>query len=57
MNESEHLLKSLFIMASMVEARDPYTGVHLWRVSQFCRVLAEHGGLPCGARLAGWFPA
>ena len=30
----------------MVEARDPYTGGHLWRVSQFCRVLAEHGGLP-----------
>lgn len=46
MNESEHLLKSLFIMASMVEARDPHTGGHLWRVSQFCRVLAEHGGLP-----------
>src|SRR4030067_1426624 len=46
MNESEQLLKSLFIMASMVEARDPYTGGHLWRVSQFCRVLAERGGLP-----------
>lgn len=46
MNELEHLLNSLFIMASMVEARDPYTGGHLWRVSQFCRVLAERGGLP-----------
>src|SRR3989338_1187431 len=46
MNELEHLLNSLFIMASMVEARDPYTGGHLWRVSQFCRILAEHGGLP-----------
>ena len=46
MNELEHLLNSLSIMASMVEARDPYTGGHLWRVSQFCRVLAEHGGLP-----------
>lgn len=46
MNTLEHLLNSLFIMASMVEARDPYTGGHLWRVSQFCRVLAEHGGLP-----------
>ncbi|MDE2310786.1 MAG: HD-GYP domain-containing protein [Betaproteobacteria bacterium] len=45
MNTLEHLLNSLFIMASMVEARDPYTGGHLWRVSQFCRVLAEHGGL------------
>ncbi len=46
MNEAEHLLNSLFIMASMVEARDPYTGGHLWRVSQFCRILAERGGLP-----------
>lgn len=46
MNELEHLLNSLFIMASMVEARDPYTGGHLWRVSQFSRVLAERGGLP-----------
>lgn len=46
MDALEHLLNSLFIMASMVEARDPYTGGHLWRVSQFCRILAEHGGLP-----------
>lgn len=46
MNELEHLLNSLFIMATMVEARDPYTGGHLWRVSQYCRVLAGRGGLP-----------
>lgn len=46
MNHVEPLLKSLFVMASMVEARDPYTGGHLWRVSQFCRILAETGGLP-----------
>ncbi len=46
MNELEHLLNSLFVMASMVEARDLYTGGHLWRVSQFCRLLAEAGGLP-----------
>ncbi len=45
MNHVEHLLKSLFIMASMVEARDPYTGGHLWRVSQYSRLLAEDGGL------------
>jgi HD-GYP domain len=45
MNYAEHLLKSLFVMASMVEARDPYTGGHLWRVSQFSRILAEDGGL------------
>lgn len=45
MAEFEHLLNSLFIMASMVEARDPYTGGHLWRVSQYSRGLAEKGGL------------
>ncbi len=38
------LLKSLFIMSSLVEARDPYTGGHLWRVSQFSRLLAERAG-------------
>ena len=42
---AEHLIKSLFVMASLVEARDPYTGGHLWRVSQFSRLLAEDLGL------------
>ncbi len=32
MKELEHLLNSLLITASMVEARDPYTGGHLWRI-------------------------
>lgn len=41
MKHIEDLLKSLYIMASMVEARDPYTGGHLWRVSQFSRLVAE----------------
>lgn len=54
MNNVEHLLKSLFVMASIVEARDPYTGGHLWRVSQYSRILAEDGGLPANivARIA-----
>ncbi len=42
------LLKSLYIMASLVEARDAYTGGHLWRVSQFSQLLALHMGLPMG---------
>jgi ribosomal protein S27AE len=46
MNYVEELLKSLYVMASLVEARDPYTGGHLWRVSQFSRVLATSAGLP-----------
>jgi len=41
MKHIEDLLKSLYIMASMVEARDPYTGGHLWRVSQFSRLVAD----------------
>ncbi len=46
MNHVEDLLKSLFIMASLVEARDPYTGGHLWRVAQFSQLLAAKAGLP-----------
>lgn len=42
----EDLLASLLTMAWMVEARDPYTGGHLWRVSRFSLRLAEAAGLP-----------
>ncbi len=45
-NYQEELLRSLLVMAWMVEARDPYTGGHLWRVSQFARVLASELDLP-----------
>lgn len=52
------LLKSLAMMASVIEARDPYTGGHLWRVSQYCRRLAEAAALPAEmvflARLGGF---
>ncbi len=41
----EDLLTSLLVMAWMVEARDPYTGGHLWRVSQFSQLLASRAGL------------
>ncbi len=44
----EDLLTSLLVMAWMVEARDPYTGGHLWRVSQFSQLLATRAGLPEG---------
>ena len=46
MNPIEELLKSLFVMASLVEARDPYTGGHLWRVARFSQALAEAIDLP-----------
>lgn len=38
---ARHLLASLLTMAWFVEARDPYTGGHLWRVSRYARLLAE----------------
>jgi len=41
----EKLLASLLVMAWVVEARDPYTGGHLWRVSRFARLLAQRAGL------------
>lgn len=45
-HHQEDLLTSLLVMAWMVEARDPYTGGHLWRVSSFSRMLAMRAGLP-----------
>lgn len=39
------LLTSLFLLAWAVEARDPYTGGHLWRVARLSRLLAEAAGL------------
>ena len=40
------LLASLIALAWVVEARDPYTGGHLWRVSSYARLLAEAAELP-----------
>jgi putative nucleotidyltransferase with HDIG domain len=40
------LLESLATMAWLVEARDPYTGGHLWRVARYAGALAEVGRLP-----------
>jgi HD-GYP domain-containing protein (c-di-GMP phosphodiesterase class II) len=50
----EDMLTSLLVMAWMVEARDPYTGGHLWRVSRFSHLLASAAGLAIeeGARIA-----
>ncbi len=41
----EDLLASLLTMAWVVEARDPYTGGHLWRVARFAELLARACGL------------
>jgi HD-GYP domain-containing protein (c-di-GMP phosphodiesterase class II) len=41
----EQLLSSLLMMAWVVEARDPYTGGHLWRVARFAELLGRRAGL------------
>lgn len=40
------LLASLLVAAWMVEARDPYTGGHLWRVARMTHRLAQATGAP-----------
>ena len=42
----EQMLASLLVTAWVVEARDPYTGGHLWRVSRYAALLCEHAGIP-----------
>ncbi|WP_245578381.1 HD-GYP domain-containing protein [Marinobacterium litorale] len=39
------LMQSLLAMAWFVEARDPYTGGHLWRVARLSRLLADAAGM------------
>jgi putative nucleotidyltransferase with HDIG domain len=39
------LLKSMLSLATVIEAKDPYTGGHTWRVSRYARMLAETIGL------------
>lgn len=46
MQTTKDLLKSLYAMAMLVEARDAYTGGHLWRVSRYAYLLAQELGLP-----------
>lgn len=41
---STSVLESLLGMAWVVEARDPYTGGHLWRVSRYAALLCERAG-------------
>lgn len=43
--ERERMLASLLVLAWVVEARDPYTGGHLWRVSRYAALLCERAGV------------
>lgn len=42
------LLKSLLVLASVIEARDAFTGGHIWRTSRYARTLASKLGLTPG---------
>lgn len=56
--EREQMLASLLVMAWVVEARDPYTGGHLWRVSRYAALLCEQAGIamdPCARIAIGGF--
>ncbi|MBI2787577.1 MAG: HD domain-containing protein [Elusimicrobia bacterium] len=39
------LLRSLLVLATVIEARDPFTGGHVWRTSRYARLLATAAGL------------
>ena len=43
---NQGLLRSLMLMAWMVEARDPYTGGHLWRVARMAEEMGRSLGMP-----------
>ena len=45
LNIEKDLLKSLLVMTDVIEARDTYTGGHVWRVSQHAKALALKLGL------------
>ncbi len=57
-NIDKGLLQSILTMGSVIEARDAYTGGHIWRVSRFSELLAEKAGLSQSeiflARLGGY---
>jgi HD-GYP domain-containing protein (c-di-GMP phosphodiesterase class II) len=45
MELNRDLLKSLLVFGAVIEARDAYTGGHVWRVARFSEILARREGL------------
>jgi len=45
---AEHIraVEGIAALSMVVEARDPYTAGHQWRVSRFARLIADHAKLP-----------
>lgn len=44
-SSAQHALLSSLALAWVIEARDPYTGGHLWRVSRFATLPGQQAGL------------
>jgi len=45
MDLNTNLLRSILILGTIIEARDPYTGGHVWRVAEYSGLLAQKAGL------------
>ena len=39
------LLNSLLVLGTIIEAKDPFTGGHVWRVAEYSKLIAEKAGL------------
>jgi len=39
------LLNSLLVLGTIIEAKDSYTGGHVWRVAEYSKMIAEKAGL------------
>ena len=40
-----NLLNSLLVLGTIIEAKDPYTGGHVWRVAEYSKLIADKAGL------------
>ncbi|MGI9534020.1 MAG: HD-GYP domain-containing protein [Thermodesulfobacteriota bacterium] len=40
-----NLLNSLLVLGTIIEAKDPFTGGHVWRVAEYSKLIAEKAGL------------
>lgn len=50
--ESAQSVETMLALSMVIEARDPYTAGHQWRVSRFARLIADHGELPLAVAAA-----
>lgn len=58
MDIDKPLLRSLMVLGATVEARDPYTGGHVWRIAHYAKLLAQRLGCSdndiFAATIGGW---